>query len=40
MAPDVVHSRYPLGPAFADLARTFDPDGTFRNDFVAAHVLG
>jgi xylitol oxidase len=40
MAPDVVRSRYPLGPAFADLARSFDPDGTFRNDFVAAHVLG
>jgi xylitol oxidase len=40
MAPDVVRSRYPLGPTFADLARSFDPDGTFRNDFVAAHVLG
>ena len=40
MAPEVVRSRYERGAAFADLARAFDPHGTFRNDFAAAYVLG
>ena len=40
MSPDVVRSRYERRADFADLARTFDPHGTFANDFVAAHVLG
>ena len=40
MAPDVVRSRYERLPAFADLARAFDPEAVFSNDFVAAYVTG
>jgi xylitol oxidase len=40
MAPQIVRSRYQRLPDFADLARSFDPNGVFRNDFVAAYVPG
>jgi xylitol oxidase len=38
MAPDLVRSRYERLPDFADLARSFDPNGVFRNEFVAAYL--
>jgi alditol oxidase len=31
---------YPKLPAFRNLARSYDPSGKFRNDFLDAHVLG
>ena len=31
---------YPMLPAFRDLARTHDPDGKFRNEFLDRHVFG
>ena len=31
---------YPKLPAFRDLARSHDPTGKFRNEFLEAHVLG
>jgi alditol oxidase len=30
---------YPKLPAFRDLARSYDPNGKFRNSFLNAHVL-
>jgi len=31
---------YPRLPAFRDLARSFDPAGKFRNEFLDTHVFG
>ncbi|MGC2415396.1 MAG: FAD-binding protein [Stellaceae bacterium] len=31
---------YPKLPAFRDLARSYDPNGKFRNEFLDTHVLG
>ena len=31
---------YPRMPAFCDLARSYDPDGKFRNEYLDAHVFG
>jgi len=31
---------YPNLPAFRDLARSYDPNGKFRNEFLDTHVLG
>jgi alditol oxidase len=43
----IIHARaaelarlYPKLPAFRDLARSYDPGGKFRNEFLDAHVLG
>jgi xylitol oxidase len=43
----IIHARaadlvplYPKLPAFCDLARSYDPDGKFRNEFLDTHVLG
>jgi alditol oxidase len=43
----IIHTRaaelvplYPKLPAFRDLARSYDPNGKFRNAFLDAHVLG
>ncbi|HEU4572340.1 MAG TPA: FAD-binding protein [Candidatus Limnocylindrales bacterium] len=40
MDPAEVAARYPMLPAFADLARRLDPAGRFTNDFVERYVLG
>ena len=37
MAPQAVRARYPRWDNFAALARSLDPDGKFRNDFVDAY---
>ncbi|HEY6739666.1 MAG TPA: FAD-binding protein [Actinopolymorphaceae bacterium] len=39
VAPETVRSRYPRIDDFAGLARRFDPDGKFRNDFVDRYVF-
>ena len=31
---------YPKLAAFRDLARSYDPNGKFRNEFLDTHVLG
>ena len=43
----LVHARadrlalqYPRMPAFCDLARSYDPGGKFRNEYLDAHVFG
>ncbi len=40
MAPDLVRSRYARMDAFAALATSFDPAGSFRNTFTRRHVFG
>ena len=39
MAPADVRAGYPRLPAFAELARGFDPGGTFRNEFLRRYVF-
>ena len=34
MAPQAVRARYPRWDDFRVLARSLDPDGKFRNDFM------
>jgi len=38
--PAVLKRRYERLPEFADMCRRFDPQGKFRNDFLARYVLG
>jgi alditol oxidase len=40
MSPDEVRARYQHLPAFVELARSFDPKGTFRNAFLDRFVFG
>jgi xylitol oxidase len=40
VAPEVLRSRYERLPDFRDLARRFDPEGKFANEFVTRYVLG
>ena len=40
IAGQAVRARYPRLPEFIDLARRYDPEGTFRNDFLDRHVFG
>ncbi|HET8786447.1 MAG TPA: D-arabinono-1,4-lactone oxidase [Candidatus Limnocylindrales bacterium] len=40
MPPDDVRHRYEALPRFVGLARTLDPDGTFRNAFLDRYVFG
>jgi xylitol oxidase len=39
MAPDELRSRYPGRGAFSELARSLDPAGKLRNEFLDAYVL-
>jgi xylitol oxidase len=43
----IIHARaadlaplYPKLPAFRDLARSYDPNGKFRSEYLDTHVLG
>ena len=38
MAPSVLRSRYPRLGAFVELARKYDPQGKFRNEFLDRNV--
>jgi xylitol oxidase len=40
MAPEAIRAAYPRLPDFVALVDRFDPDGTFRNDYVRRVVLG
>ncbi len=40
MAPDRIARHFPRLEAFRDLARSFDPEGKFRNDFLDRMVFG
>jgi xylitol oxidase len=39
MAPEAIRARYPRLPDFVGLVDRFDPDGTFRNDYLRRVVL-
>jgi alditol oxidase len=39
MTPAEVRARYPQLPAFVRVARSFDPEGTFRNAFLRRYVV-
>ncbi len=38
--PDQLATLYPMLPAFRELARSYDPGGKFRNEFLDEHVFG
>jgi xylitol oxidase len=38
MPADMVRARYPEMPRFVELARSLDPDGVFRNEFLDRHL--
>jgi xylitol oxidase len=40
IAPEVVRAAYAELPGFVELIRSYDPDGTFHNDFIRRNILG
>jgi len=40
ISPQILHSRYQRMPEFIELAKKYDPQGKFRNDFLDKNIFG